>query len=60
MTWKEHIEEMRKEWTGRKVKYQGNAHTVMDVDYNGALLIDRETIYNKTTAILPYMLDKEV
>ena len=58
-TWKEHIAELRQEWTGKLVKYQGAIYTVLDVDYNGALLINRETIYNSTTAILPGMLDKE-
>lgn len=59
MDWKDHIAQLRVEWNGRKVIYQGEQHTVVDVDYNGALLIDRETMYNKTTAILPYMLDKK-
>lgn len=59
MTWAEYIAKLRAEWNGRKVIYQGEQHTVVDVDYNGALLIDRETMYNKTTAILPYMLDKK-
>lgn len=59
MDWKDRIAELRAEWTGRKVIYQGEQHTVVDVDYNGALLIDRETVYNKTTAIAPYMLDKK-
>lgn len=59
MTWAEHIAELRAEWNGRKVIYQGEQHTVVDVDYNGALLIDLETMYNKTTAIEPYMLDKK-
>lgn len=59
MDWKDRIAQLRVEWNGRKVIYQGEQHTVVDVDYNGALLIDRETMYNKTTAILPYMLDKK-
>lgn len=59
MDWKDRIAELRAEWIGRKVKYQGEQHTVVDVDYNGALLIDRETMHNKTTAIAPYMLDKK-
>lgn len=59
MDWKDRIAQMRAEWTGRKVIYQGEQHTVVDVDYNGGLLIDRETMYNKTTAIETYMLDKK-
>ena len=59
MDWKDRIAQLRVEWTGRKVIYQGEQHTVVDVDYNGGLLIDRETMYNKTTAIEPYMLDKK-
>lgn len=59
MDWKDYIAQLRVEWNGRKVIYQGEQHTVVDVDYNGALLIDRETMYNKATAIAPYMLDKK-
>ena len=59
MDWKDRIAQLHVEWNGRKVIYQGEQHTVVDVDYNGALLIDRETMYNKTTAIEPYMLDKK-
>ena len=59
MDWKDRIAQLRVEWNGRKVIYQGEQHTVVDVDYNGALLIVRETMYNKTTAIEPYMLDKK-
>jgi len=59
MDWKDRIAQLRVEWNGRKVIYHGEQHTVVGVDYNGALLIDRETMYNKTTAIAPYMLDKK-
>lgn len=39
-------------YIGRKVKYQGRLHTVVDVDYNGFLLIDIPTDYAETTAVI--------
>ena len=43
MSWSEHIEKLREEYIGRKVRYQGRIHTIVDVDYNGILHIDLPT-----------------
>ena len=51
MTYREYIEKMRKEWIGKMVEYQGERYMVVGVDYNGALLIDREARYTRETAI---------
>ncbi len=51
MTYKEHNEIERKRWTGKKVMYEGTAYTVVDVDYNGALLIDKRARFTDTTAV---------
>ena len=56
-TWKEYIENMKKQWIGKKVFFKGNYHTVVDVDYNGGLLIDLPTQFNETNAIDPAMVD---
>ena len=50
MSWSEHIEKLRKEYIGRKVRYQGRIHTIVDVDYNGILHIDLPSEHNMTTA----------
>lgn len=55
-TWKEYIEEMKKKWIGQKVQFENVSYNVVDVDMNGALLIDKQTYYcesytSKTTAI---------
>ena len=57
MSYKDWIEKMRREWTGRTVIYQGEPHTVVDVDYNGALLLDIPTRFTDTTAVAEWMLD---
>ena len=31
--------------------YQGNEYNVVDVDYNGALLIDKKAEFTETTAV---------
>ena len=56
-TWKNYIEEMRKEWIGRIVKFDGIEYTVVDVDYNGSLMIDKKARFTDTTAVLPTMID---
>ena len=51
MTYREWIQERRREWTGKKVIYQGNEYNVVGVDYNGALLIDKKAEFTETTAV---------
>lgn len=51
MTWREYIEKERKTYIGRKVKYEGKIYTVVDVDYNGCILIDKHAEFTPTTAI---------
>lgn len=63
MTYRDYIERKKAEWIGKKVSYEGTEYTVVDVDYNGALLIDKphryhETYTSPTTAIDTYMLDE--
>ena len=54
MLYREHIEKLRKEWTGKAVMFEGKEYKVMGVDYNGMLLIDKPSQYNETTAIKPF------
>lgn len=63
MTYREYIENMKAEWIGKKVLYKGTEYTVVDVDYNGGLLIDKphkycESYTAPTTSIASYMLDE--
>lgn len=51
MLWRERIELLRKEFIGRKVKYEGETYTIVAVDYNGIIHIDKPTKYNETTAV---------
>lgn len=58
MTWKEFIEKERKKYIGRKVKYDDKIYTVVDVDYNGVILIDKHAKFTPATAIgLPIELN---
>ena len=58
MTWREHIEKKRKTYIGRKVKYEDKIYTVVDVDYNGVIHIDKHAEFTPTTAIgLPHELN---
>lgn len=51
MTYKEYIENERKQYVGRKVMYCGSVYTIVDVDYNGFLMIDKKAEYTDTTAV---------
>ena len=51
MTWREYIEKERKTCIGRKVKYRDKIYTVVYVDYNGVILIDKPAQFTDTTAI---------
>ena len=58
MSYRELIEQERAEYIGRKVLYKGEPHTIVDVDYNGALMIDKKAEYTDTTAV--YRFDKDL
>lgn len=65
MAYRDYIKQMKKEWIGKKVHYNGFEYTVVDVDYNGSLMIDRpnyfyDSLILPTTAVGVEMLDKEV
>ena len=58
MTWREFIEKERKTYIGRKVKYEDKIYTIVNVDYNGVVLIDKQAELTPTTAIgLPHELN---
>lgn len=59
MTYRELVEKEKSEYVGRKVLYKGEKHTVVDVDYNGGLLIDLPTQFTETTAISRFDRDLE-
>lgn len=50
-TWKEYIEKLKKEWIGKTVIYENERYKVVDVDYNGMLMIDKKSCFTDTTAI---------
>lgn len=50
-TWREYINKLKQEWTGKSVIYENKKYNVVDVDYNGFLLIDKKAIHTDTTAV---------
>ena len=54
--YKDWIAEKKKEWVGKKVTYEEKQYTVVDVDYNGALLIDKLAQFTDTTAVGMWMV----
>lgn len=56
MNYKDWITELRREWLGKKVTYEGKEYTVVDVDYNGCLLIDKPGQFTDTTAVVGLMV----
>lgn len=50
-TYKEYIERLKKEWIGKSVIFENEKYNVVDVDYNGFLLIDKKARMTETTAV---------
>lgn len=59
-TYKQYIGLKKAEWIGKKVIYSGDneVYTVVDVDYNGALLIDKPARFTDTTAVALWMVQE--
>ncbi len=51
MAYNELVEKDRQSFVGKNVIYKGEPHKVVDVDYNGALLIDLRAQFTETTAV---------
>ena len=51
MTYKQHIENLKNKYVGKKYEYEGKIYKIVDVDYNGAILIDKKSEFNDTTAV---------
>lgn len=57
-TYRELVEKDRAEWIGQKVLFKGEQYTVVDVDYNGALLIDKKARFTDTTAVSRFQIER--
>ena len=51
MKWADYIEELKKKWVGKPYVWEGKVYTVVGVDYNGGILIDKPSEFNDTTAV---------
>ena len=60
MTYKEYIKKLKNEWIGKKVKYEGEIYKVVDVDYNGMLLINKKARFSNTTAVSKCMTERRL
>lgn len=58
MLYKDYIASRKREWIGKQVLYQGEKYTVVDVDYNGMLLINKPAKFTETTAISPLNIER--
>lgn len=53
-TWKEYNTKLKEQWIGKTVVYENKTYNVIDVDYNGFLLIDKKARHTDTTAVAAY------
>lgn len=51
MEYRKYIEDLKMEWIGKKVMYDGRIYTIVTVDYNGMLHINKPSKHNATTAV---------
>lgn len=49
--YKEWIKSLKEKWIGKIVKFDGEKYKVIDVDYNGFLLINKKALHTETTAV---------
>ena len=59
MAYRDYINRVKAEWIGAAVRYDGNHYTVVDVDYNGSLLINKKARFTDTTAVSEFMVERE-
>lgn len=52
----DYIAELKAKWCGKNVVYNGERHRVVDVDYNGCLLIDKWAEFTEATAVDNWMV----
>ena len=57
MNYCDYIRNLKLKWVGKTVRYGGVAYKVVDVDYNGALRIDKPARFTDTTAVDVSQLD---
>ena len=58
MAYSDYIKRMRAEWRGALVRYDGSIYTVVDVDYNGSLLINKRARFTPETAVSVTMVER--
>lgn len=51
--YKDYIETLRRRYVGKRAQYAGAEYTIVSVDYNGFLLINKPGRYTATTAVDP-------
>ena len=56
-SYREFIDSLKKEYIGKEVIYENKRYHVVDVDYNGGLLIDKKARFTDTTAVATYMVE---
>lgn len=56
-TYREYIENMKREWVGKCIKFDDSLYNVVDIDYNGFLLIDKKAQHTDTTAVEKHLVE---
>lgn len=56
--YRDYIDSMKTEWVGVTVKYDGAVYQVVDVDYNGSLLINKKARFTDTTAVSALQVER--
>ena len=60
MTFNQYLAQKRSDWIGKRVIYAGdsNVYTVVGIDHNGGLLIDKPARFTETTAVPTYQVQE--
>lgn len=54
-SYKDYIKALKVGWVGKEIVYEGHTYKVMDVDYNGMLVINKKAEYTDMTTVERYM-----
>lgn len=57
-TYREYIEDLKREWIGKSVWFENEKYKVVDVDYNGGLVIEKKARFTDTTVVGTWMIKR--
>ena len=59
--YKDYIQSLKEKYIGKKLRYKGGIYNIVNIDYNGLILIDLPNRKHKNTPVyLSYEVDRDI